>query len=246
MYHSVHPNPGRAAVSPEAFRRQITFIKKNYAIRRLSEIDNILLNEELSDRTVVITFDDGHLDFMEFAFPVLKELGVPCMIFVPTRHIAEINHSQETMMNGSHFRYLAHQELIGFGSHTVDHVNLRQAPRREIERQTIESKMQLEDLVQYPVKDFAYPYGAYSLEIKEILQAAGYERAVSTRWGTLNSYQERMALRRIFFEETDQDSDLRAKIEGDYDWFALLEAAGSILEMFRMIIRGAANLQRQT
>jgi peptidoglycan/xylan/chitin deacetylase (PgdA/CDA1 family) len=36
---------------------------------------------------VLVTFDDGYLDFKEHAHPILEELGIPCVVFLATAYI---------------------------------------------------------------------------------------------------------------------------------------------------------------
>lgn len=240
MYHSVHSVSALHSVSPEAFLRHITFIKENYALCALGEIERFLLDENDQERKVVITFDDAYTNFIESAFPILKRLNVPCTMFVPTGYIGGWNEwdvmrnaaPSRRIMGADQLRDLAKEGLVEFGSHTVDHVRLGSLPRQEMWRQAVESKQRLEDVLGRSVASFCYPYGQlgdYSAETTEIVAAARYERAVISRWSTLNSYRERMTLRRICFEEGDEYRDLRSKIEGENDWFAAKERVGSAL-----------------
>ena len=131
----------------------------------------------------------------------------------------------------------------------MDHVRLGSLPRKEKERQVVESKRRLEDLLGRSVVSFSYPYGQlgdYSAETTEILAAARYERAVIARWSTLNSYRERMMLRRICFEEEDDCRDLRAKIEGENDWFAAKERVGNAFRTLSQATRRLAKSRLET
>ena len=251
MYHSVHPMPAPHSVSPEAFLRHITFIKENYALCALGEIERFLLDENDQERKVVITFDDAYTNFIESAFPILKRLNVPCTMFVPTGYIGGSNEWDaiynaaplRRVMGADQLRDLAKEGLVEFGSHTVDHVRLGSLPRKEMERQVVESKRRLEDVLGRSVVSFSYPYGQlgdYSVATTEILAAARYDRAVISRWSTLNSYRERMTLRRICFEEEDEDRDLRAKIEGENDWFAAKERVGNAFRTLSHVTRRLA------
>lgn len=66
-------------VSPENFRQQMEFLKGHYTLARFEE-DWSLLDSD----GVVVTFDDGYLDNLQFALPILEELQVPATIFVST------------------------------------------------------------------------------------------------------------------------------------------------------------------
>lgn len=66
-------------VSPIRFRQQMLYLKKNYKIVRFEDDWNTLDSD-----AVVITFDDGYLDNLKFALPILEELEVPATIFIST------------------------------------------------------------------------------------------------------------------------------------------------------------------
>ncbi len=66
-------------VSPIKFRQQMLYLKRNYPIVRFED-DWTLLDAD----AVVITFDDGYLDNLQYALPILEELEVPATIFVST------------------------------------------------------------------------------------------------------------------------------------------------------------------
>lgn len=69
----------RLCVSPENFRHQIQYLKNNYYIVRFED-DWTMTDSD----AVVITFDDGYLDNLEYAVPILEEFEVPATIFIST------------------------------------------------------------------------------------------------------------------------------------------------------------------
>jgi peptidoglycan/xylan/chitin deacetylase (PgdA/CDA1 family) len=94
-YHRVVPNIEEAEreaffgllVSVETFRRHLEVVKECYEALSLDEAVGVLRGERKTDRAVaVITFDDGYRDVYEHALPVLRELGLPATVFIPTAY----------------------------------------------------------------------------------------------------------------------------------------------------------------
>jgi len=236
MYHSVHPIDAPYTIKPDAFYRQIRFLKKHYQIIALKHIARTLRGNS-RERKVAITFDDAFGDFLEYAFPILSKLTVPCSIFVPTGFIG--NHNTWDLCNKEILqkRIMSREELVGlnetglvdFGSHGVDHLSMRRLPLLEMRKQAIVSKEVLEDALDVPVTMFAYPYGQrddFSSLTGKVIEEAGYELAVTTCWGTWNSEGNLFRLKRIYFDQYDDDQLLHAKIQGDYDWRLIKESLG--------------------
>jgi len=47
-------------------------------------VEAIQCQVELPPKAVLVTFDDGYTDFQEHAWPILRERGIPAVLFVPT------------------------------------------------------------------------------------------------------------------------------------------------------------------
>lgn len=251
VYHSVsnEPESDDYTVSPGVFYRQIQFIRNNFSVVRLNEVENVIKGECQSSRHVAITFDDAYGDFLEFAYPVLEKLGVPATVFVPTAFIGHSNQwdllnnqcSKKRVMNRRELQDLHKTGLVDFGSHSVDHQRMTRLPIDEMKRQAAESKRTLENLLETRVTMFAYPYGQlgdFSALTTQVLLETGYKVAVTTHWGTRNSRRDLLRLCRISFRESDSDSTVRARIEGIYDWIAVKEQVGFLLRRLRRALPG--------
>ena len=89
-YHGVstddqHLWNGSMYMSPEMFRARLeTIAKSGCAVLPLAEAITRLYANDLPDRSVAITFDDGNVDFKERAFPLLKEFGYPSTLYLTT------------------------------------------------------------------------------------------------------------------------------------------------------------------
>jgi len=92
-YHRVAPDDERTdllpglAVTPEAFEQQVQML---CAHANPVSIDDLLAvsagGPALPARAVHVTFDDAYACVEQHAWPVLRDLGVPATMFVPTRY----------------------------------------------------------------------------------------------------------------------------------------------------------------
>lgn len=75
-------------VYEESFRKEMAFLSAHYRVISLEAF--IAARDEgraLPVKTAVITFDDGWEDNYQYAFPVLKEFGLPATIFLTSEYI---------------------------------------------------------------------------------------------------------------------------------------------------------------
>lgn len=90
LYHRVADlkyDKNLLAVTPENFRDQMAYLKKNYSIVGFEQDWN-----EVEGDAVCITFDDGYMDNFTNALPVLQEFEIPATVFVST---GNMNTSEE-------------------------------------------------------------------------------------------------------------------------------------------------------
>lgn len=124
--------------------------------------------------SAVFTFslDDGHpLDVK-----VAELLGKHCLsgtFYVPIRN----SEGRPTMTKDALRNLAQHFEV---GSHTIDHRYLSSVDKAEAQRQIVEGKTQLEDLLGQPVAGFCYPGGKYRSLHLALVQRAGFAYARTT------------------------------------------------------------------
>jgi peptidoglycan/xylan/chitin deacetylase (PgdA/CDA1 family) len=168
MYHSLSDNPenGVAAyyktnTDPLIFRQQMRYLAaEGYKTMGLMQVIARLQNDRpFAEKTVVITFDDGFKDFYIHGFPVLKEHGFDATVFLPTGFIDNQRRSFKKIecLTWSEVREMR-KAGMGFGSHTVNHPQLKDLPRKEIERELVESRAQIEQQLGEATSVFSYPY----------------------------------------------------------------------------------------
>ena len=90
MYHRIAEpsyDPWGLSVSPANFEDQLLWLSRG---RRLVPMDALvagLARGELTGREVAITFDDGYVDNLTVAKPLLERVGAPATVFVTTQRL---------------------------------------------------------------------------------------------------------------------------------------------------------------
>lgn len=94
MYHSVAQAEAepfvepRARVSPDMFERQMLFLSTRRSVVPLSRlVEDISSGVSPPAGTVCITFDDGYLDNLTTAAPILETYRLPATLFLATGYI---------------------------------------------------------------------------------------------------------------------------------------------------------------
>ena len=89
MYHGVVPRrEGPAAfgdlfMSERAFARQMRHLTRAYTVISLDDVmDTLETRGSFPDRAVLVTFDDGYRNTVQYALPILRSLGLPAAVFV--------------------------------------------------------------------------------------------------------------------------------------------------------------------
>lgn len=94
MYHSVADADSERYVapanriSPRLFERQMAFLQRSRRVVSLSAlVDGLERGEAPLPRTVCITFDDGYLDNLTVAAPILERHGMEATLYLATGYV---------------------------------------------------------------------------------------------------------------------------------------------------------------
>jgi peptidoglycan/xylan/chitin deacetylase (PgdA/CDA1 family) len=93
-YHRIdehRPNdpyyPGLISAAPQQFAQQLEFVASHYSVCSMEDVVAASKGiTKLPTDSVLLTFDDATTDFALHAWPVLKSLGLPATVFVPTAY----------------------------------------------------------------------------------------------------------------------------------------------------------------
>lgn len=94
MYHSVAGTESAQwidpcnRIDPETFAKQMRMLSQRRRVVSMTQLVETLGRGETPEAgTVAITFDDGYLDNLSVAAPILSELGLPATLYLPTGYV---------------------------------------------------------------------------------------------------------------------------------------------------------------
>jgi peptidoglycan/xylan/chitin deacetylase (PgdA/CDA1 family) len=199
MYHSVsNPRHYFWAVSPEHFHEHMRYLTRGgFHVVPLAELaSHIASGTPLPHKAVSLTFDDGYRDNLTKVLPALVKYGFPATIFVTTGMIGKTDTRGLKRLSEKDLRQLHATGLIDIEPHTVTHPQLSRCASDILEREIVDSKRMLEELLGKSCTLFAYPYGDYNDAVHRAVVQAGFSAAVTARAGTAGHGDDVFLLRR--------------------------------------------------
>ncbi len=184
MYHKVSEIKTDAlTVTVRQLEEQLIYLQQaNYQIIGIKEfLLSLENNTPIHPQSVIITFDDGYLNNILLAYPILQKYQAKATIFLPTAFIGKTSawdENAEPLMDLEQLKDLE-TNLITFGLHSHNHLNFSDLNSEEIQKE-------IEDCINFFqenqldfVPALAYPYGGRpknandSFRMKQILEEFG-------------------------------------------------------------------------
>jgi peptidoglycan/xylan/chitin deacetylase (PgdA/CDA1 family) len=199
-FHRVLPYKNSVSVTIDEFDHYLQWFKsKGFRTLSSTEFERALAGEEVAERGLVITFDDGYRDNCYLAAQLLKKYGMNALLFVITGNIKDEQTKKptDTWLEEGDERYLSWEEiksmtdsgLFEVHSHTHSHdpswVNNSSANIRQVVRQDVSRSVQiLRDRGYKHEIHLAWPWGYFRQEWLDDLGALGIKFSYTMRPGT--------------------------------------------------------------
>jgi peptidoglycan/xylan/chitin deacetylase (PgdA/CDA1 family) len=217
LYHRIAltspaEDPSRLGVSAKRFASHMKLLHDK-GLKTVTP-DDIIKNtsdgETGNVKNVAITFDDGYLDNYSQAFPILREYGFRATIFLVTDLAGKMNIWDKPpyvkLMGWSQVKEMA-EYGISFQSHTRTHPNLQTLDDGAVMSELLGSRHKLEDILGFPVRHLAYPYGRFDQRVIRLAGMAGYRSG----WAAGHAAGSEFAMERM--QVTSGDNNLRFAIK---------------------------------
>lgn len=216
MYHNVanvpdalHPDGRCLYVTPEAFAAQMALLRR-LGWRGVSMSDAMpYLRGEKRGRVAAITFDDGYLDNLEQAMPVLQRHGFGATCYVVNGCIGKYNFWDAERL-GVRKPMMTVEQLQAWraggmevGAHTRNHPHLTQCGDAQLQDEIVGGKAELESLLGVAVPQFCYPFGDADTRVAKVAREAGYVASPTVRRGRARRGTDLFMLPRVAIDNVD-------------------------------------------
>jgi poly-beta-1,6-N-acetyl-D-glucosamine N-deacetylase len=176
-------------VTVEEFEQHLQLIQNN----KLTPIsmDQLLMHLRkglpLSEKNILLTFDDGYRGHYDFVYPLLKKYGYPALFSI---YPDKLNRPRgRPGVNWQQLREMSSDPLVTIAAHSKSHPkNLTKLADQQLVVEINESKQILESKLGIPIQYFTYPEGHYDKRVVEMVERAGYQSAL-----TMNDLDEGFA-----------------------------------------------------
>jgi O-antigen ligase/peptidoglycan/xylan/chitin deacetylase (PgdA/CDA1 family) len=205
LYHRIGAGEREIDVPLEQFEEQMAVLAARGDARSL--------DEGLSGGGVVVTFDDGQIDFHRHALPVLVEHRIPSLLYLAT---GLVDSGPEGLTWGQ-LREAVGTGLVTVGGHTHAHTDLSRSTEAEADRELAMCKAMVEDNLGVPCRHFAYPWAVGSAAAERSVRRH-FETAALHAWRiNRGSNIERYRLGRTPVLRSDGSFFFGAKLRGMLD-----------------------------
>jgi peptidoglycan/xylan/chitin deacetylase (PgdA/CDA1 family)/glycosyltransferase involved in cell wall biosynthesis len=203
-YHRVAPRAegdSYLTVAVEEFRSQMEWLSNwgytTVSLQDLCEWQTSL--RPLPSKPVILSFDDGYRGLREYVAPVLKRHGFRATVFLIAGKLGQTVVWEDgrplTIMDREEVRELAE---MGFDiqGHGAVHHDWTRVAQELVRRDLAESARIIEDISGCPVRFFAYPFGRWTPEVRDLVEHAGFAGACTIEFGRNDFNQDRFLLNR--------------------------------------------------
>jgi peptidoglycan/xylan/chitin deacetylase (PgdA/CDA1 family) len=182
MYHRFEENKYPSTnIRINDFKNHLQMIKESdIKFINAANFEDELINNK-NQRKLLLTIDDGYQSFYEKAWPILKESKIPFILFVSTREVGKNGY-----MSWEKIREIEKYDFVEIGNHSHTHEYLIDFKDTDIEQ---DLKRSIEIFIKELGKNsifFSYPFGEYSVALKNIVIKLGFKYAFGQHSGVVD------------------------------------------------------------
>jgi glycosyltransferase involved in cell wall biosynthesis/peptidoglycan/xylan/chitin deacetylase (PgdA/CDA1 family) len=224
-YHAVRDLAGARRIAQygvpgDELRRQLrALVRRGFRFVAVDELLRLLGDgSPVPRRALLLTFDDAYLDQRREALPIVRELGIPAVVFVPTAHVGGRN-AWDARFGAPELPLCGAAELaelraagVELGSHGRTHRPLAGLDEAELATELDGSAAELARLGLGRPRLLSYPHGVHDATVRAAAAACGYQAAFTVEPGRIRRGSGALALPRVEVFRRDGARGLLAKL----------------------------------
>lgn len=233
-YHSVAAaGPPFLSIGPDLFERQLALLRRlGFRSGSLEDLASLTRGDRPDSKLVFLTFDDGYVDNVQTAWPLLKAYGFHALIFVlppfvdtgapllwprVERHVRD----HPEIMRSLTWSMVDEMRAAGheFGSHTLSHPVLPDVDDAALRLELSESRSRMIERLG-SCDAVAYPFGEWSPRVSRAAAGAGYAHGFALPHDAQRG-ADRLTIPRISVDHRDDERRFRLKLTPAYRAFLL-------------------------
>ena len=208
MYHSILKDPamtGTYVLPPDQLEADLKYIKQaGYTPVLMKDVIDYTDNADavLPQKPILITFDDGYYNNYLYAYPLMKQYDMKCVISIVGKFTDDLKPGEHQSANYSHcsweqLKEMSDSGLVEVQNHTYNMhtISAARSGARKCSGETASQYREalradvgkLQELIAGRVgvapTTFTYPFGKYSDESEPILKEMGFRATLSVAPG---------------------------------------------------------------
>ncbi len=208
MYHSVSSVPGGPlrdlAVPPQRLAEQLQALSDaGYRLVGLTELIDAR-DAGNTEPLVGVTFDDGYADFLTAGVPALAAAGARATLYASVGHLGQYATwlgrwapDFGRLLTWDQLADVAAAAGVEIGSHSLIHHPLDVLPVARLRQEIRQSRDELEQRLQKPVRSFAYPHGYHGRTVRAVVADTGHDNATEVGRRLYRPGDRRLAVPRL-------------------------------------------------
>ena len=204
MYHRFNEQKYPSTnIKLDVFKKHVEEITKSgLKIISFDEFKNIVDQKSFSEKSILLTIDDGFLSFYENAWPIFKENKIPFILFINTENVGSHGY-----MDWEQLKEISEFKFAKIGNHSHSHEYLLNMKKNEIINDIKTSIKILKKNLNIEPDIFSYPFGEYDIDLIKIVENLGFKYAVGQHSGVINFSSNNYELPRFPINEKYGDID---------------------------------------
>jgi peptidoglycan/xylan/chitin deacetylase (PgdA/CDA1 family) len=196
MYHRFNENAYPSTnIRMDIFKQQIKIIRNlKYSFYDPKDLEKNFYTSKI-EKKILITIDDAFSSFYESAWPYLKEQKIPFILFVSTESVGKNGY-----MTWDQIKELDNEPIAYIGNHSHTHGYLVELENENFINDINTASNIFKKRLGYNPIFFSYPFGEYSLFIKEYI-SKNFEFSFGQHSGVIDVNKDRYELPRFPINE---------------------------------------------